>query len=753
MSNLYVLYETSLGHYILFLCSCLFTWSVVSLYLDDLKLHNNIYIKYIQLFCLISIPLYVIYSIWNYVNIITHVKDNDINLHGHVSLNKEAAAEISKGISIIGSNLGLGATIAGIGTAVAKGVAKSSMPPLQKAGLIINSGLIIGVGHSIITNINKYKYSNENISSKTEFIEHSNKYLINDNNNNNYSTLFICLIAPIFLCIMKIKWNLYPLAFFKVIWCLVPDIIVDNLIIFIYITLSNIITIYIAYLSISTNSNLIKNIICLFKKENLLTIILYIVIYLKEKIYNIFKHLKDNIFYIVLTLIIIIFVTNIFRQPIFILLGKDIFSSFLFYLYVMFSSILPTTYIITILDKRFKTKRWNFSLRLIEFKEKITIFSLLILIISLYVSYFYIWPLMSLAMIYCIQYKNSLDCILNTRSLRGLRQPSLSILTGIPVIGVFQHYGNLFTRDELLSTIEHSEPTTRNENPTNKLTRYSENKWISKAASTTNIRINAQYSAENIKTPYLPTSLFKSYWNNPVINFELINYDTANINLPINIALYYLKVDNGFYHYFGGPSGGGWVNRPLADLQTAYVWDKHCTIMTRTDKPLSEMLKQICYCAAQTISNRVNNISPFMVICNEKRIAFATYDPNQILDVNYPFKKGRTFQDIGNPTIYTDTPDFNGIIGLIATTWGVERIPQQNVYRPQLAFYDITNERHAFAIHMIFKYLSINPTKPNLDENLVQTNNDPLITENLTEKMDGGDDLGIRLEQNGRLIR
>jgi hypothetical protein len=60
--------------------------------------------------------------------------------------------------------------------------------------------------------------------------------------------------------------------------------------------------------------------------------------------------------------------------------------------------------------------------------------------------------------------------------LRGLRQPSLRILPGVPVIGVFQHYGDLFTKDELLSTIEHNEPTTRNNNPTNKLTRYSENK-------------------------------------------------------------------------------------------------------------------------------------------------------------------------------------------------------------------------------------------------------------------------------------
>jgi len=111
-----------------------------------------------ELFCLILIPLYVIYkiySIWNYVNIIFHVKDNDINLHEHVSLNKDAAVEISKGISIVGSNLGLGASIPGIVTAVAKTVAKSS---LQKAGLIISFGLITDVSYLIIINLNIYRY-------------------------------------------------------------------------------------------------------------------------------------------------------------------------------------------------------------------------------------------------------------------------------------------------------------------------------------------------------------------------------------------------------------------------------------------------------------------------------------------------------------------------------------------------------------------------------------------------------------------
>jgi hypothetical protein len=219
------------------------------------------------------------------------------------------------------------------------------------------------------------------------------------------------------------------------------------------------------------------------------------------------------------------------------------------------------------------------------------------------------------------------------------------------------------------------------------------------------------------------------------------------------MALYYFKVDNGFYNHFGGLNSGGWKRDQLADLQITYVWNKHCTMSTRSDKPISDLLRILCFSAHETISNRINNISPFIVMCNEKRIAFATYDQNKISDVNYPFKKGRTYFHLNDPEIHIDTPDLKGIIGLVATTWSVERIPQQNIYRPQLAFYDITNERHFFAIHMIFKYLSINPIKPNLDQNLMQTNSDPLLTVNLTEKFGGTDDLNIRLEQNGRLIR
>src|SRR5437762_2662365 len=132
---------------------------------------------------------------------------------------------------------------------------------------------------------------------------------------------------PLVLC--KIKFNLfyiklifyltqsiaclYILPFFKFLLNITSDILLDNLIIFIYMILYNIIFLYFIYLSI--------------------------------------------------------FIINI---------------------YIIFSSIIPTMFIITILIKLFKTRNLNFSFRLTDLKDKITILYLLFLTIFLCISYFYI---------------------------------------------------------------------------------------------------------------------------------------------------------------------------------------------------------------------------------------------------------------------------------------------------------------------------------------------------------------------------
>jgi hypothetical protein len=182
-----------------FIGSFLFTSSFVLFSLDGFKLSNINTIKYIQLLSFIFIPLYSIYYIFNVSNItdiINHVNDknNNIDLHGHISLDKEAGKAIGQGMNTIGSNLGLGASITGVAVAVAIAVgntiAKSSLPPLQKAGVVVGAGIVAGLFHSKMTTINRNKVMEEvlkdNISTPTSdakfsnITDHINK-LVDDN--------------------------------------------------------------------------------------------------------------------------------------------------------------------------------------------------------------------------------------------------------------------------------------------------------------------------------------------------------------------------------------------------------------------------------------------------------------------------------------------------------------------------------------------------------------------------------------------
>ena|SRR5437762_9616532 len=117
---------------------------------------------------------------------------------------------------------------------------------------------------------------------------------------------------PLVLC--KIKFNLfyiklifyltqsiaclYILPFFKFLLNITSDILLDNPIIFIYMTIYNIILLYVIYLSsFDKNRNLIENIIYLFNslKEckfcpfKIKLLLINIVIHLKERIYIKFK--------------------------------------------------------------------------------------------------------------------------------------------------------------------------------------------------------------------------------------------------------------------------------------------------------------------------------------------------------------------------------------------------------------------------------------------------------------------------------
>ena len=143
--------------------SFLYTYSLILFYLDNFKLNENKWIKYTQIFSFIATSFIIILLVYNNIDadIINHVKDgnNNVHLHGHVSIDKDTGKAIGQGIgqgiSTVGSQWGLGGTIVGVSTAVSKTLAKSSIPPLQKAGIIVASGVFGGFAHSAISFINR----------------------------------------------------------------------------------------------------------------------------------------------------------------------------------------------------------------------------------------------------------------------------------------------------------------------------------------------------------------------------------------------------------------------------------------------------------------------------------------------------------------------------------------------------------------------------------------------------------------------
>lgn len=180
-----------------FLYSFILIFSFIFLYLDGFKLSEHKYIKYIQIFSFISLLLMlliVILHITDYVYRVSYAK-YVINLHGYINITKHAATEVSKNIISVGSQLGSGASIVGVATAVGKTIAKSSVLPVQKAALVIASGLkgaSFDSGASNI-NINCRKYSTDiNINSNFDFANFYEKHKNYLPNNLQPSNYFLC---------------------------------------------------------------------------------------------------------------------------------------------------------------------------------------------------------------------------------------------------------------------------------------------------------------------------------------------------------------------------------------------------------------------------------------------------------------------------------------------------------------------------------------------------------------------------------
>ena len=192
---IFLLMITILGYYLLalddilfasysFIGSFLFTGSFVLWYLDDFKLSQIKSIKYIQIFSLIIMPIlftyYVFTHIHLYIDITNNVDDKDYHLHGHVSLDEKGAKAVRDSISTLGSNVGLGASITGVAMAGSKAIAKSSIPPFQKIGMVAAAGGLGALTHMTASTANRASAINESEIRTSSLNENVNK-LVNDN--------------------------------------------------------------------------------------------------------------------------------------------------------------------------------------------------------------------------------------------------------------------------------------------------------------------------------------------------------------------------------------------------------------------------------------------------------------------------------------------------------------------------------------------------------------------------------------------
>lgn len=158
----------NLIYYLLSLLSFIIFISFVLFYLYNFKLSQYKFIRCLQILTPILLILNLI--ILFYLNIITFNDvlfldgdkntSNTFNIGGNVEVNRDAAEALAR-------NIGFAGTVAGVSGAVAKKIAKSTLPFIQKASIIVGSG-VIGAGiHLVGSNFNKVINNNNTITSST----------------------------------------------------------------------------------------------------------------------------------------------------------------------------------------------------------------------------------------------------------------------------------------------------------------------------------------------------------------------------------------------------------------------------------------------------------------------------------------------------------------------------------------------------------------------------------------------------------
>lgn len=216
--NLLFSYNIVDNYYFFNILSSVAIISFILYYLDNFNLSDVKIIRYIQILSFISIILFILlicflsYENMTSSNVILSVGDmnneigtkinNNVNLQGHVHVNdKEAGKSIATQVGITGAMVG-GAL--GVG----KAIAKSPMPPLQKAGLIVGASVAAGAGQALISglsgNIGASSTSNTSDGNISKFLADSQNSVLQNSLFLQETMYLICVYIVLLIAIQLV---------------------------------------------------------------------------------------------------------------------------------------------------------------------------------------------------------------------------------------------------------------------------------------------------------------------------------------------------------------------------------------------------------------------------------------------------------------------------------------------------------------------------------------------------------------------
>ena len=556
----------------------------------------------------------------------------------------------------------------------------------------------------------------------------------------------------LFFCILFVLASIHCYLICKNIDSTISDYglckLIRNIFVLCFLTFSNLCYVYVALTSIFVEKKI--NFLSGFRKN--------------------IDLVKKNTFVFFLIFVLLICLINCIRQPIFFIIGWDYVLYNLFsYIICMTSTVVPVVYTLCVLEKRIKTGTWNFSFIIKDLNKKINYFSVFIYIFLLIISFVFIKPLIPFIIsnfaickhVLISGFFENMKMVLNKFKPIVLVIPVL--LSKLEVEDIFRHFdSNIFSNTDVAGAVD-SNPRLKAENTAERTrVKYSDDGWLTKKQNSDYVKNNMITCADNILVPFIPKELFYSFWDVTEISNQLNRRNKDNLKqTTFNIFSFYFNPHNNFFTIHGGPSSQNWnttgmrvwENKPPMDMQTIYDSRKHCALVGRNNKNWSYILQELPrYCDYDIWGYRAEN-TPYLIFYKDQYIAFAEFNRNYHGPNSF-----KTPTDL-NQNDTQLSADYTGILGLVATTKGVETVPQRNIYSPQLAFYDITNEKHAFAIHMQFKYLTLNKQLVQRDAQHIAIFNNLDMTQhatvNLTEPVTGRStyDVGLMLNRRGMLIR